>query len=956
MEEDSMQQFKTTLKYLTVYTFLFACLLLPSHAYAQLGPSLIEKEWQYSVWGNGIGLSGITTFDIDGDDKVEMIMGGSGTIFGKNTFWYVVKETTPQMYEKVWISDEYSVPINRIAVADTDADGIGEIFVGMDDGTVKIYNGLTMVETGSFISSAYRVVTMEVADTDGDGFYEIAISDDSSLFIYSATTFDLEWYKPGPAGSSIAVGNVDGDGNPEIITTEENGHGYVIDGATHALEWDYINSFGNLVEVADIDQDGKAEIIGASSWYKITIFDGDIHSPKWEIPTDLDVDALYVGDVDGNIPEILYGDGQWGEIHCIDVSTQTEKWNIRNPDHGVTDIAVGDVDSDGTLEVIWGAGASSTGADYLYIAGVDSQIAEWQNDSIDGPLSAVDVGDVDNDGVDEIVMVSFESESGYESGVVYIFDAVTHALEYRDLLSINDWMGVRTVKIGDVDDDGESEYVIATANLYDGVIQIYNGQTHALERQSPWYNGNYFTDIEIGDVDNDGSTEIVAVQGREHTGAPGVYIIVFDGATAAEEWKSIDLGIYWGYVEDIELSDIDNDGNTEICASLPDGRVYVFDGVTHQLDWIEAVEAYALEAEDVDRDGQKELLIGGPTGSVAVYDGSTFRLETTYQLGTGPIVGILVDDIDGNGAREWVISDSTMLYVYKENVTDILWEQSNIGANISGLNHMICRDIDFDGRTEIVFGSGYALFQFEVQHLSNSTVGMYQNNNWYLDANGSMAWEVGIDFVSTFGKAGDVPVTGDWNGDGATEVGVVRGNRWYLDVNGHGAWDAGTDVTFPFGKVGDIPMAGDWNGDGYTEAGVVRGNRWYIDMNGDNAWDSGNDATFPFGKVGDIPISGDWNGDGYTEAGVVRGNRWYVDMNGDNAWGSGNDATFPFGKVGDIPISGDWNGDGYTEVGIVRGTSWYLDADGSGSWDGTPTDTYGRFGGSASWIPVTGKW
>jgi hypothetical protein len=35
---------------------------------------------------------------------------------------------------------------------------------------------------------------------------------------------------------------------------------------------------------------------------------------------------------------------------------------------------------------------------------------------------------VDDDGKDEIVMVSFESESGYDEGIIYIFDALTHEL------------------------------------------------------------------------------------------------------------------------------------------------------------------------------------------------------------------------------------------------------------------------------------------------------------------------------------------------------------------------------------------------------------------------------------------------------------------------------------------------------------------------------------------------
>jgi len=235
-------------------------------------------------------------------------------------------------------------------------------------------------------------------------------------------------------------------------------------------------------------------------------------------------------------------------------------------------------------------------------------------------------------------------------------------------------------------------------------------------------------------------------------------------------------------------------------------------------------------------------------------------------------------------------------------------------------------------------------------------IGIFQNNNWYLDADGNMEWDARTDILFTFGRTGDVLVSGDWNGDGLSEAGVVRGNRWYLDVNGNGLWDPGNDTTFVFGMAGDIPVTGDWNGDGYTEAGVVRGNRWYIDLNGDNTWDTTSDVTFTFGKLGDLPVTGDWNGDGYTEAGVVRVNKWYLDWDGNRIWESGVDAVFTFGIAGDIPITGDWNGDGMTEVGIVRGNNWYLDADGNGSWNGPSADMFGRFGGRSAWIPVTGMW
>ena len=64
------------------------------------------------------------------------------------------------------------------------------------------------------------------------------------------------------------------------------------------------------------------------------------------------------------------------------------------------------------------------------------------------------------------------------------------------------------------------------------------------------------------------------------------------------------------------------------------------------------------------------------------------------------------------------------------------------------------------------------------------------------------------------GISGDVPVVGDWNGNGITKVGVFRlGFFWVLDANGNHQFDGATggDLAFAFGGVlGDKPVVGKW--------------------------------------------------------------------------------------------------------------------------------------------------
>ncbi|MGB0597268.1 MAG: hypothetical protein ACPGLY_11315, partial [Rubripirellula sp.] len=71
-------------------------------------------------------------------------------------------------------------------------------------------------------------------------------------------------------------------------------------------------------------------------------------------------------------------------------------------------------------------------------------------------------------------------------------------------------------------------------------------------------------------------------------------------------------------------------------------------------------------------------------------------------------------------------------------------------------------------------------------------------------------------------------------------------------------------VPFVFGRSGDQPVAGDFNGDGIDEIGVVRGQWWIIDTDGDRRL-TGNDLQIEVPRNGGTesqPVVADWDGDG----------------------------------------------------------------------------------------------
>ena len=192
---------------------------------------------------------------------------------------------------------------------------------------------------------------------------------------------------------------------------------------------------------------------------------------------------------------------------------------------------------------------------------------------------------------------------------------------------------------------------------------------------------------------------------------------------------------------------------------------------------------------------------------------------------------------------------------------------------------------------------------------------------WRLDINGNGTLEdCGIDnCLGTFGQGTDIPIAGKWSSTGYDRIGVFRpsNERWYMDVNGNGSLNNCSKdrcANLSVYRDGDLPVTGDWSGDGVTKVGLYRPStgQWFLDRNGDRSWDGCRRdlCISEFGTAEDLPVTGDWNGAGRSKIGVFRPQtgEWLLDLNGNNQWdGCGIDLCLTdFGDVGDIPVAGKW--------------------------------------------------
>jgi hypothetical protein len=223
-------------------------------------------------------------------------------------------------------------------------------------------------------------------------------------------------------------------------------------------------------------------------------------------------------------------------------------------------------------------------------------------------------------------------------------------------------------------------------------------------------------------------------------------------------------------------------------------------------------------------------------------------------------------------------------------------------CSATSLNWAANPSVDFDGDHKTDLGALY-------RGLSP------QDSLWF-----ALSSSGGSPFQIYFGATPDIPVPGDYNGDGKTDAVIFRPSTglWYGPATGLPQ----IVIQMIVGQSGDVPVPGDYDGDGKTDPAIYRpsSGMFFAVLSG------GGTKSSTFGAAGDVPVPRDYDGDGKTDFGIYRQDAtpqhlglWYAPLSG------GGTYQIYFGAPGDIPVPGDYNGDKKAEAVIFREAAglWY---------------------------------
>ena len=397
------------------------------------------------------------------------------------------------------------------------------------------------------------IVSSSYAGEFCNGVYHYeAASNDSIELKWVYTFYDLSCTYD--AYSSVAVGDIDGDGNQEILSLVDTSPGISGQKGLQIFEWDS-DSMSFLSQPTFTWDLGLDSIWEAGQIY-VDELDGDAQQ------------EVIVTIMDG--PWSLLGSGGTGRMMIFELDTvinDSAIFNIEYQDEVWSNwsgynISVGDLDSDGLKEIY------TVGYEYFHLivhenAGEDQY--EYQTDLfVSSELyqranQGILIRDIDNNGVNEMICLT----SGVNSltgelltpGSFFVVEGVDDVsnLSYSNFNLFSTYAGgLRQVDLGDADGDGNLN--IYLAGHYDEAI--YDWEYVDGEPTSPdsYVEKTAFIDdttdnytpgddqgrlrvakLFSGDIDNDGAGDIIFSSASFAADKPHLYMIEHNEVLGVQE-------------------------------------------------------------------------------------------------------------------------------------------------------------------------------------------------------------------------------------------------------------------------------------------------------------------------------------------------------------------------------------------------------------------------------------
>jgi FG-GAP-like repeat/IPT/TIG domain len=307
--------------------------------------------------------SSVASADLDGDGKLEIIVGhrSSNTVSVWRNNAVAGDINAASFAPKVDFT--ISSGTFSVAISDIDSDGKPDIIaVNFDAGTISVLRNTTSpgnINSSSFADKVdYNTgpypAFVAISDLDGDGKPDMAVTNYTSLSIsvlHNTSTqgiIDLSSFAEkvnfatGDGPYSIAVGDLDGDGKPDLVVPNSNTGNLsvlrnvsvtgIIDASSFANEVEFnVGNHPVSISIGDLDGDGKPDLATANQYSSdISLLrntsitgsiDGNSFAPSVNIATGAEPITIAIGDLDGDgVPEMVTSNFTSNNVSVLKIS------------------------------------------------------------------------------------------------------------------------------------------------------------------------------------------------------------------------------------------------------------------------------------------------------------------------------------------------------------------------------------------------------------------------------------------------------------------------------------------------------------------------------------------------------------------------------------------------------------------------------------------------------------